>query len=116
MTMEINSGNYRVWVDPATVTVYFEGILRLAGPQEYQPIEDLLDKVLLSEPKAITLDVHALNFINSSGINVLYKFAIATRKQGELPLIVHGSKSIPWQRSLAKLKNYNANTTLVLTD
>jgi hypothetical protein len=84
--MEIKGANYRVGYDPANVVVSFEGILRLSGPEEYQPIEDLLSKVLETNPSRITLDMRALTFVNSSGINVLYKFAIATRKQSELGL------------------------------
>jgi hypothetical protein len=97
--------------------VSFEGILRLSGAQEYQPIEDLLDKVLTSDPKTVTLDVRALSFLNSSGINVLYKFAIATRKRGDLQLVVHGSNAVPWQgKSLPNLKKFNSNFELVLSD
>lgn len=76
-----------------------------------------MDKVLLTEPRRITLDVRALNFLNSSGINVLYKFAIATRKKGDVQLVVRGSKSIPWQgKSLPNLKKFNSNFELVLTE
>jgi len=115
--MEIKGGNYRVWYDPTEVTVFFEGILRLSGTQEYQPIEELLEKVLLTNPKIVTLDLRGLNFLNSSGINVLYKFAIATRKKGELQLVVRGSKNIPWQgKSLPNLKKFNSNFEMILCD
>ena len=115
--MEIKGVNYRVWYDPANVVVSFEGILRLGGPQEYQPIEELLEKVLLTEPKSITLDLRALSFLNSSGINVLYKFAIAMRKKGELQLVVRGSKNVPWQgKSLPNLKKFNSNFEMILCD
>lgn len=115
--MEIKGGNYQVWYDPQEVVVHFEGILRLGGPQEYQPIEDLLEKVLLTEPKTITLDLQALNFLNSSGINVLYKFAIAMRKKGDMQLVARGSKHVPWQgKSLPNLKKFNSNFELILMD
>lgn len=115
--MEIKGGNYRVWYTPDETAVYFEGILRLAGEVEYGPIEELLDKVLSQNPPQITLDLRSLNFLNSSGINVLYKFAIATRKKGEVKLICRASKSIPWQgRSLPNLKKYNENFELILVD
>ncbi len=115
--MEIKGENYRVWYDPSEVKVHFEGILRLSGAQEYQPIEDLLHKVLATDPKTVTLDVRALSFLNSSGINVLYKFAIAARKKGDLQLVVHGSKAVPWQgKSLPNLKKFNSNFEMVLTD
>jgi hypothetical protein len=115
--MEIKGSNYRVWYEPSEVKVCFEGILRLSGAQEYQPIEDLLEKVLASEPKAVTLDLRALSFLNSSGINVIYKFAIATRKKGDLQLVVHGSKAVPWQeKSLPNLKKFNSNFELMMMD
>ena len=115
--MEIKGGNYRVWYEPDDGVVHFEGILRLSGALEYQPIEDLLEKVLLSEPKTITLDVRALAFLNSSGINVLYKFAIAMRKKGDLQLVARGSKSVPWQgKSLPNLQKFNSNFELQLLD
>lgn len=115
--MEIKGVNYRVWYDPSDVVVYFEGILRLGGAQEYTPIEDLLDKVLVAGPKTVTLDVRALSFLNSSGINVLYKFAIATRKKGEVQLVVRGSKNVPWQgKSLPNLKKFNQNFEMLLSD
>jgi hypothetical protein len=115
--MEIKGGNYRVWYDPSEVTVYFEGILRLGGPQEYGPIEELLDKVLLTNPKSITMDLRTLNFLNSSGINVLYKFAIAMRKKGDVQLVVRGSKNIPWQgKSLPNLKKFNQNFEMIFCD
>jgi hypothetical protein len=115
--MEIKGGNYRVWYDPAEISVYFEGILRLGGPQEYQPIEELLDKVLLTNPKSITMDLRQLNFLNSSGINVLYKFAIAMRKKGDVQLVVRGSKNIPWQgKSLPNLKKFNQNFEMIFCD
>lgn len=115
--MEVKGVNYRVYYDPAPVVVHFEGILRLGGPQEYQPIADLLDKVLLTEPKVITLDLRALSFLNSSGIDVLYKFAIAMREKGELKLVVRCSKNIAWQgKSLPNLKKYNPNFEMILSD
>lgn len=115
--MEIKGSSYRVWYDPTNVVIYFEGILRLGGPQEYSPIEDLMEKVLLKEPKVITLDMQNLNFLNSSGINMLYKFAIATRKKGEVHLVARGSKAIAWQgKSLPNLKKFNSDFELVLLD
>lgn len=114
--MEIKGGNYRVWYDPSNVTVYFEGILRLGGATEYQPIDDLLNKALSQNPQTMTLDVKALNFINSSGINTVYKLAIATRKSN-VRLIMHGSKNIPWQgKTLPALKKFNPNSELILSD
>lgn len=115
--MEIKGGNYRVWYDPNETVVHFEGILRLGGTQEYGPIEELLEKVLAAGLRKITLDLRALKFLNSSGMNMIYKFAISTRKHGDIQLTVIASKSIPWQdKSLPNLKKYNSNFELVLVD
>lgn len=115
--MEIKGANYRVWHDPADVTVHFEGMLRLSGTAEYVPLEDLLNKVLLTNPESVTLDLRTLSFLNSSGINVLYKFAIAMRKQGDMQLVVLGTKSTPWHgKSLPNLKKFNSNFRLILCD
>jgi anti-anti-sigma factor len=115
--MEIKGANYRVWYDPANVVVSFEGILRLSSPEEYQPIEDLLSKVLETNPSRVTHDLRGLTFINSSGINVLYKFASATRKQGELRFVVQASKSVAWQgKALPDLMKFNPNVELTLYD
>ena len=111
--MEIKGGTYRVWFDPNECTVSFEGILRLSGHEEYQPIDKLLERVLENGPSRVTLDMRRLSFLNSSGINVLYKFAIATRKQSDIQLIVRASKSMSWQgRSLPNLKRFNPNFEL----
>lgn len=115
--MEIKGGTYRVWYDPNESTVSFEGILRLGGPEEYQPIDTLLERVLEGGPTRITLDMRRLSFLNSSGINVLYKFAIATRKQADVQLSVRASKSMSWQgRSLPNLKRFNPNFELNFSD
>jgi hypothetical protein len=113
--MEVKGGNYRVWLDPTSVTVFFEGILRLGGTTEYAPIEQLLEKASATNAKVITLDLQALNFLNSAGINVLYKYAISLRKKGGTRLVVKGSKSIPWQgKSLPNLSKFIQDHELIL--
>jgi hypothetical protein len=66
---------YRVWLRRGDqATVHFEGTLRL-GTAEYEPIAALLGGVLEPrKPPAITLRMTELVFLNSSGINTLYKF------------------------------------------
>ncbi|MCB9703846.1 MAG: hypothetical protein H6711_18260 [Myxococcales bacterium] len=104
--MEVSDSSYRVWYDPTNSTVYFEGSLRL-GTADYEPITRLLHDVLAGNPPHLTLHMLELVFLNSSGINTLYKFAIALRKQGKTAVSVRGAASIPWQtKSLANLKKF----------
>ena len=73
--------------------------------QDYADIVKFMDQILEKKPQKINLDLTALNFLNSSGINVLAKFVIAVRKNGEIELSVLGSHKIPWQgKSLPNLK------------
>ena len=103
---EIKGQGYRVWLDPSTRTVHFEGILRLSTG-EYQPIEELLNGILASEPPQLCLSMTDLQFLNSSGINMLYKFAIAVRKKGAPEIRVRAANTIPWQgKSLPNLKKF----------
>lgn len=111
---EIKGQGYRVWFEPASRTVHFEGILRLSTG-EYQPIEELLHNCLASDPPAMHLKMTELGFLNSSGINMLYKFAIAARKRGSIELQVHATNSIPWQgKSLPNLKKFMPSITITL--
>jgi hypothetical protein len=59
----------------------------------------------------ITLDLRKLEFLNSSGINVLSKFIIKVRQhrerqakenQPETNMVVYGSQTIPWQSKSIK--------------
>jgi hypothetical protein len=64
-------------------------------------LNDLAD----SEPPKITLNLQKLEFLNSSGINVLSKFVIKVRQKGTMQMVVQGSKTIPWQgKSLKNLQ------------
>jgi hypothetical protein len=110
---EIKGQGYRVWYDPSSKTVHFEGVLRLST-SEYKPIDELLEHVLASDPPMLRLRMTELQFLNSSGINLLYKFAIAVRKKATTELHVHASSAIPWQgKSLPNLKKFLP--TIVIT-
>lgn len=112
--MEINGENYKVSYDVIGGKVAFEGVFRLGGAQEYQPIESLLERSLADGPAALTLDFRKLEFLNSSGINVLYKFAIAARKKLSTRLVAVGSNSVPWQgKSLPNLRKFNNDVELL---
>jgi hypothetical protein len=102
-----------VWCDQTTIS--FEGTIRLSGTEGYTDIQSAMDKVLESGPPQLTLDLTQLEFLNSSGINLLAKFTIGVRKRPETKLAVHGSLRIPWQgKSLPNLKKLHPTVDLVI--
>lgn len=112
---EIKTDSYRVWYDPATISLYFLGSLRLSGMEEYAPIGEILDQIIAEEPKTITLDLTALEFLNSSGISLLSKFVINVRKAQTSQIVIRGSNAIPWQgKSLKNLQRLMSTLVLQL--
>jgi len=102
---EIKTDDYRIWYDSTIETVTCQGSFRLTGMQEYAPIVELLNEAATQESLQITLDVRDLEFLNSSGINVLSKFVINIRQQKTKQITVRGSDDIPWQeKSLRNLQ------------
>ena len=103
--MEVKGENYSVTYDNETITVNFQGSLRLGGMEEYAPIVKLLNQVVDMEPEIITLDLKTLKFLNSSGISMLSKFVISVRKKKNISITVKGSQGILWQgKSLKNLQ------------
>ncbi len=104
LTMEIKSEDYVVIYNPEAATVTFEGLLRLSGMDEYAPIVGLLNEVAAENLPSLILDLRSLQFLNSSGINMLSKFVLRVRQQDKTQLTVQGSNEIPWQSK--SLKNF----------
>ncbi len=105
MTITIQADDYTIEYLPENNEVIFQGSLRLSGSEEYQPIVDLLESLIDEHPKQILLDLRNLDFLNSSGINILSKFVINVRKRNTIGVTVKGAKSIPWQgKSLKNLQ------------
>ncbi len=103
--MEIRGEDYNVTYDPDSVVVVFRGALRLRGVEEYAPIVELLDDIIAATPETSAMDLRELRFLNSSGINVLFRFVIQMREQGITHLTVIGSTLVPWQgKSLKNLQ------------
>lgn len=111
--MEIKTNEYRVWAENATI--HYEGTMRLSGTEAYAPILEMMQQVLASASETIVLDLTELEFLNSSGINLLAKFTIDVRKRPENKLAVKGSTRIPWQsKSLPNLKKLHPALELVI--
>lgn len=112
---EIAGSKYRLWFEPKINTVHLEGSLRLSSDQ-YKPIATFLNDALAEcAGKTIVLNLCELKFLNSSGINTLYKFAIALRKNDATGLEVRGSKSVLWQsKSLSNIKRFYPESTLTM--
>lgn len=103
--MEIQSKDYSIFYDSVTETISCQGSLRLNGMEEYAPIVQLLNDVAEHDPPTLTLNLRNLEFLNSSGINVISKFVIKVRQKGTMQMVVLGSKNIPWQgKSLKNLQ------------
>lgn len=111
--MEIKTDDYRVWYEPETATVKFEGLLRESDLTDYKPIEQFLDEVIAQEVPTITMNLKELEFLNSSGMSVLSRFVIGVRKKKTVELVVKGAKGVPWQgKSLGNWQRLMPTLTL----
>lgn len=102
---QIKTDEYEVVLESEPNRVIFKGSIRLNGMDEYAPIVDLLYLAAENNPQILCLSLEELEFLNSSGINMLSKFVIKMRQRGEVKILVNGSKLIPWQgKSLKNLQ------------
>jgi hypothetical protein len=113
--MEMKGPDYSVSFEKESSTVFFKGIFRLTG-DEYATLSSALTGIAGDAAKGsgkLTLDMSALEFLNSAGINVFLKFVLAARASGPAALSVKGNSKIPWQtKSLSNLKKLNPDITL----
>jgi hypothetical protein len=111
--MEVKTNEYHAWTEGTEI--HLEGTMRLAGSEAYSPILTLMEDVLDKATTAITLNLTDLEFLNSSGINMIAKFTIDIRKKGGIHLTVKGSSQIPWQsKSLRNLQKLLPDLDLVV--
>jgi hypothetical protein len=103
--MEIKTSDYSIHYDEVAAVVSCTGSLRLSGMEEYAPILELLNNAAEQQTETLNLDLRNLEFLNSSGINVLSKFVINVRQSKTPQISVIGSTKIPWQsKSLKNLQ------------
>jgi hypothetical protein len=105
--MKVTGPGYRVVYDSETVTVTFEGALRLLGGEGYGPVKQLLDDVVAGKAQAVTVDVRRLEFLNSQGIVLVTRFMMDLRDLTTCQITVHGTPRHRWQarwlRNMEKL-------------
>ena len=102
--MDIVHNDYQVRYDTATATVLCQGSFRLRGTEEYAPILQVLTAAADAQPATLTLDLRTLQFLNSSGINMLAKFVLHVRQYHATQVVLQGSHHVPWQEK--SLKNF----------
>ncbi|MEO0947237.1 MAG: hypothetical protein AAFY11_03665 [Cyanobacteria bacterium J06641_5] len=102
----VEGESYSVTYEPETTTIYFCGSLRLSGMKEYMPIVELMNAAADGAMESrIILNLRELEFLNSSGIGMLSKFAIGMRKRETIEILVKGDRAIAWQgKSLKNLQ------------
>lgn len=115
-SMEIRTEDYSIWYEPDASTIFFRGFLRLDGMEEYKPVMDLMLIALEQSSSSFTLNLSALEFLNSSGISMLSMFVVRVRQKGTVPLTLQGSETVLWQtKSLKNLQRLMPSLTLILT-
>lgn len=117
--MEIKADDYAVHYEEKDKTLYFKGSFMMNGAEEYAPVLNLLkqvaDKHVNGDP--LTLDLQALEFLNSSGINTITKFVIYARNLESLNLVIQGSLHVIWQvRLLKNLQRLMKSLQVVLVE
>lgn len=100
--LEIKGESFSIFYDSNTKAINLTGRVRLRGLEEYTVVFDLFDKVIEIGKDSITLDLQNLELINSSGIDMLSKFIITSRKKKTVQINIIGSSAMTWQARLLK--------------
>jgi hypothetical protein len=102
---EIRGDEYALTYDSATATLRCEGALRLYGASGWTAIDHLLEQIANQQAPVLTLDLRALEFLNSAGINVFSKLMITIRTRGASQVIIRGNPRIAWH--IRTLENFH---------
>ncbi len=102
---EIREEKYQVFHDPNQALVTLQGALMLNGAPAYEPILNLLREAAEQAETGngeLTVDIGGLNFLNSSGINMMTRFVmyISDIKDLRLKLTLRAQKQVAWQERL----------------
>lgn len=100
--LEIKGEHFNIFYDSNTKVVNFTGRVRLRGLEEYTVVFDLFDKVIEIDENSVTIDLQNLQLLNSSGIDMLSKFILTTRKKKTVQVQIIGSSAQTWQARLLK--------------
>lgn len=107
----------KVTFDESAKTLHCMGTLRLLGSEEYTPIENLFNSIINSNHPALILNVANLQFLNSSGINVISRFVIKIRNLKTTDMTIIGTSKYPWQlKSLQNLKRLMPSLIVQIMD
>ncbi|MCB9797621.1 MAG: hypothetical protein H6741_33445 [Alphaproteobacteria bacterium] len=110
--MGISGDTYELDYDEERGVLRVEGTMRLS-PREYLAIKDFLIETGAEADEQLTVDLRRLEFMNSSGINTLYQFAMSLRQREDLAVRVLGDKAIGWQaKSLANFRRFAPGSEL----
>ena len=103
--MKLQDDNFLIRFDPQQSRVFFEGVLRLSGPEEYNKIEQFLLDVMDLDLSWLELDFRDLEFLNSAGISMLCHFIFQAKDRDKMPMRIIGNKEVLWQKkSFANLQ------------
>jgi len=97
--------------------VVFQGAMRMTSSEE-TPIIELLQHVVdkVAGEDYVVIDLRDLDFINSQGISVLYKFAINLRNKN-MKVNIFAVKQSAWQQAtLNNVLKLSPNSTITWSE
>lgn len=111
--MEISMEECSIKYSKETFEILVVGSMRLFGAENYAEIAQVFNAAVEDEPQTLTLDITQLRFLNSSGINVFFKFLIALKKKKCTQLTIKGTTEFFWQKkTLLNFQKILPSTTL----